>query len=107
MKINSFSHGIIDTDKLPDAQAEVVEESERFKKFIRDRHGEEFIWMRVPGKMTWASVHLDSIESILGVVKALDMSIRSVTQGRMGVAFLPTEIIKLIEEHSKEDPDKT
>lgn len=98
MKINSVTHGVIDTDKLPDGQAELAETVESFKKFVRERNGEFFIWVKVPGKLDWASVNLKTLESVASTVQALDTGISHASGGGLGVVVLPSNVIQSLKD---------
>jgi hypothetical protein len=104
MKIKSANQGIIDTDKLPDSQAELGEEIERVKKFVSDRNGEIFVWMKVPGKMAWASSNLNEISSVASVIQTFDKIFKSATNDKMGIVVLPVNVIAALKkELDKED----
>jgi hypothetical protein len=96
MKINTFNKGMIDTDTLPDAQAELAEETERFKNFICDRNGEGFIWVKVPGNLAWASIDLADVSSVLSTVEALNTGVVKYSNGKLGVMLLPSETIQAL-----------
>lgn len=93
MIIHSFNKGDIDTDKLPDAQAELAEEVERIRKFVKDRNGEMFFWVKVPGKTAWVSVDLQSVPALISTVDAVDLGIRHVSDGKYGAIVLPVSVI--------------
>jgi hypothetical protein len=102
MKIQTTTHGIIDTNTLPDAQAEVTEAAEVFKAFLRARNGEFFLWFKIPGKTAWAAIDLKSIPSVLSTLEALDMGVAEASQKELGVVLLPSSVIELIKNSGKE-----
>jgi hypothetical protein len=88
MIIKSFNKGDIDTDQLPDEQAQLAETLENFKKFILEHNGELFVWAKMPGfKQAWVSIDLKEIPSVLSVVEALNGGISYGTEGKVGVAL--------------------
>jgi len=70
---------------MADSQAEVAEKLHELQAYLKERNGELFVWLKVPGKTAWATIQLKDVTSVSSVVQTLDEAVKLYTEGLVRV----------------------
>jgi hypothetical protein len=91
MKIKPDNHPEIDTDKLPDLEAQIVEKEHEFTDFLKQNKVPFLVIVETPSMKTFqvvsnfASAQRETGESALALFKVLDKWVGWATDGQMKI----------------------
>jgi hypothetical protein len=93
MKINTIDGKQIDTAKLPDLRAEMVEVIEKsgILEFAKKHDGLCYAFICIPNEKSWATMHLNTPEKFYYFVSLVDELVQNVTDNKMRLAIVPKE----------------
>lgn len=93
MEVKTINNQVIDTAKLNDIQAELIEKLENsgIRQFAQQNKGYCYVTVGGLGARGFSTFHLPDIDSILHVTSQLSSLIGKMTAGRWTLALIPVD----------------
>jgi hypothetical protein len=91
MKITTIDKREIDTNKMPDIEAEMVEMIEKsgIREFAMKHNGICYAFVNVPNQKGWSTMHIDSAEKYYYFLNVINNFVVQVSGGKEKLAIVP------------------
>ena len=93
MQITTINGEKVDTDRLSDIGAEMVEMVEKsgIRDFAIKHNGACYTLLAIPGQKIWTNMHLPSKAAVDCLLESIDHLMMNVTDKKFRIAIIPVE----------------
>jgi hypothetical protein len=98
MEIKTIDDKIVDTSKLPDLKAQMIElvEKSGIRDFAVKHNGVCYCLVAVPNSTAWTTMHLNNKEKMHYLIECVNEIFMPTTDNKYRLAILPNKPIKEI-----------
>ena len=95
MQIKTIDDTVVDTDKLLDANAQMIEliENSGIRKLAMEYGGSCFVYGKVNKGPAWITVHTSDTQSINDIVNAVSSMVYRATGGKTKLSFVQVDSV--------------